>query len=1511
MHYQYGRGVVPRTDDARSGSMLGCAPSVSSSTYRGGYGTLPSGKDRSDRRMVGGMVTGTSQAMQRVNDHSSRLAREKLQGSIPDRRPLTREGSQDSLTKTRPLTREKSQDILNKSRPLTREGSQDSFTKTRPLTQEGSQDSFTKTRQLTREGSQDSLSKTHAYASLPRSLSKDRSRESVNMRYLSLRDRLRGNKTSVGDASGDSVAPAGSEAGGARAKVPTEATRGRTATRSPSSAGSGRSSLDEFLEKYRFGNDEPTPSGGQRLSRAGKVPVTHVSVKSDDSTDGGAQSHTQSSPSKAAKRASSAPPTRRSIFTLQAKASTVTPSTPSTTTPAGSLDESSFFQAFEDVPKVQIFSGRDVEEMMTRIREVLQDEKNDWEKRVDSLRRVRSVVIAGGMDYDEFHQNLRSLETPIQTSAKDLRSQVVRECCITIAFLAQHLCNKFEHFADSIFLILVALIPNSAKIMASSGVVALRFIIQHTHSPKMIPLLVGNLSSKTKEIRRQCAELLDQMLHTWPTHSLERHIAVIQDAIRKGIADADPEARTRSRKAFWGFSDHFKEQADSLLQSLDSSKQKLLQGEMSNSSSSNSVNSAGRVSTRRTPAVRTSSRENVGAAPRRSHGTISTRGFTSPSTDGIGKRIEAAPAVRSNSAIDSSAVQRARARASAVGPVGRVEKGSYNSLPRSAKGGPVDHGDGRQGRSRVSHSQPGSRSNSPSSRYSYQTYAGSGDRKPRRSGIPRSTGTSRETSPSRLGGGYARDRRLSAGAAGSRSGRGAVKPGGNSAVLAQRVLLPGQETEAALSDALRGPLRRRYDNYHSDDESETSSICSEKSYGSYRSEDIAEIVNMCSSTNWSERKEALTAVQNICRHPRTLSRAEIRKLTECFTRLFMDPHSKVFSMFLDMLMDFVSVYRNELHDWLYVLLTRLLSKMGADMLGSVHSKCQRALDLVRESFPYDQQLIVTMKFIIDQTQTPNLKVKVALLTYMLRLIDLMEAEEFTNSSDTRLAVSRIITWTNEPKSSEIRKLSQMLLIALFNLNTAEFSMLLSALPKTFQDSATKILNSHLTYVRNGSSSNGDADRKSPIKSPSAAFPGSGGAASRRTPATTPTSTTAPRHHFDAENMNPEEIYKSLRQTTREIQNYSFEAALGKEEVKHRKERDTTSQDSGIQSSLPDVRGDSPDASKCSPLCLRIQHSPAAHDSAARSRIPMPRSRQGSATTDHSPIHRHAPHSPSMAQPSPTALHSPNSSTFPHLKNGYDRAALAEAVFDVENEIFNEEFPDDQNDVIAEILTELSNHNERFSEREDALKQLMRLVRDGSRPLWEEHFKTVLLMLLETLGDTSASIRTLSLRVLREIMHGYPQRFDEYAELTMLRILEAHRDGEKEVARAAEDAAATLATVLPRDTCVRVLRPIVETSDFPVSYAAIKMLQKVVEAMSEDEVRAVLPDVVPGLVKGYDATESAARKASCFCLVAIHLAVGDDLLTYLSDLNGSKMKLLNLYIKRAQQTTQQTTPTPPR
>lgn len=224
---------------------------------------------------------------------------------------------------------------------------------------------------------------------------------------------------------------------------------------------------------------------------------------------------------------------------------------------------------------------------------------------------------------------------------------------------------------------------------------------------------------------------------------------------------------------------------------------------------------------------------------------------------------------------------------------------------------------------------------------------------------------------------------------------------------------------------------------------------------------------------------------------------------------------------------------------------------------------------------------------------------------------------------------------------------------------------------------------------------------------------------------------------------------------------------------------------------------------------------------------------------------------------------------------------------------------DQSEVVAELLKELSNHSERVEERKAALCELMRLIRETQLHVWDEHFKTILLLLLETLGDGEHVIRALALRVLKEILNRQPWRFKNYAELTIMKALEAHKDPHKEVVRAAEEAASMLATSISPDQCIKVLCPIIQSADYPINLAAIKMLTKVIDRLPKEGLIQMLPEIVPGLIQGYDNSESSVRKACVFCLVAIYAVIGEDLKPHLSQLSGSKLKLLNLYIKRAQ------------
>lgn len=67
-------------------------------------------------------------------------------------------------------------------------------------------------------------------------------------------------------------------------------------------------------------------------------------------------------------------------------------------------------------------------------------------------------------------------------------------------------------------------------------------------------------------------------------------------------------------------------------------------------------------------------------------------------------------------------------------------------------------------------------------------------------------------------------------------------------------------------------------------------------------------------------------------------------------------------------------------------------------------------------------------------------------------------------------------------------------------------------------------------------------------------------------------------------------------------------------------------------------------------------------------------------------------------------------------------------------------------------------------------------------------------------------------------------------------------------RAAEEAAAMLASSISPEQCIKVLCPIIQSADYPINLAAIKMLTKVIERLPKEGLHQMLPEIVPGLIQ---------------------------------------------------------------
>lgn len=233
----------------------------------------------------------------------------------------------------------------------------------------------------------------------------------------------------------------------------------------------------------------------------------------------------------------------------------------------------------------------------------------------------------------------------------------------------------------------------------------------------------------------------------------------------------------------------------------------------------------------------------------------------------------------------------------------------------------------------------------------------------------------------------------------------------------------------------------------------------------------------------------------------------------------MDSHTKVLSLFLDTLNELIIKHRTDLHDWLYVLLQRIFNKLGTEILSSLHKKILKTLDVIKICFPAEQQLSCIYRFLLDNTQTPNTKVKLATLSYLKDVAKVTQPSQFVNDVQASQALIKIISFTQDSKSAEIRNAAKNCIATLFDCHTPKITLMLTQFPKNYQEIASQIVQSHLR------------------KSSSGSEPGSPIVGGSPKPL-------SPQAQARGDDLNQEEIYRSLRRTTAEIQNYSFEG-LGK------------------------------------------------------------------------------------------------------------------------------------------------------------------------------------------------------------------------------------------------------------------------------------------------------------------------------------------------------------------------------
>jgi len=133
------------------------------------------------------------------------------------------------------------------------------------------------------------------------------------------------------------------------------------------------------------------------------------------------------------------------------------------------------------------------------------------------------------------------------------------------------------------------------------------------------------------------------------------------------------------------------------------------------------------------------------------------------------------------------------------------------------------------------------------------------------------------------------------------------------------------------------------------------------------------------------------------------------------------------------------------------------------------------------------------------------------------------------------------------------------------------------------------------------------------------------------------------------------------------------------------------------------------------------------------------------------------------------------------------------------------------------------------------------------------------------------------------------------------LLKLMKSNLKEVSRNAETATINFLLTLPTNLSIPLLGNMVKKEQVMDMMIAIKLLDKLLEVQTAPDVSPHLKEIMIGLIKAYDNTESSVRKSAVNCMVTLHGLVGDAALQpHLYCLSQPKRKLLSLYIMRHRQ-----------
>ncbi|XP_063674498.1 CLIP-associating protein 1-A-like isoform X20 [Bolinopsis microptera] len=743
---------------------------------------------------------------------------------------------------------------------------------------------------------------------------------------------------------------------------------------------------------------------------------------------------------------------------------------------SGLLTEENLDEYIKDYNTVNISSPKELADFCNACADIMEN-SDDWEKRIVALRDLRGVMFCGVDHFKGFKLTITGMSRAIEKTVKDLRSQVVREACVTVSAMSTELGNDFGSCGEKLLTALFSQLLVNVKIMNLSAHVCLRRVIACTQYPKMLPIICEQMKSKSPMCRKRAAEYIELIFQLWELNIITKNLSILEGTIKSGINDADSDTRIFSRRTFWLYNEFFPKNAENMMKTFDTSKKKMLQ-----------ETKMGKSAAPGAGATNTLKRTKKNLAPG-SSATLPKKPTMSKSTPDLSQLGK--PSTLPRQPKTPARVQGVTDSKTPVGsktPGGSTFKrhsGQYSSYraPRSTTASPANEKT-RQGvvKSKSTVLSPSlsrdpatgvKKSKSGVMRSKIGPVGGSltqprqtNNRASPGRASPASTSSSRtaaqQTAPRTPSIRKSASANLNQDSLASAFGRGTIPRMTSQDSIAS-------STDSSSHDVIRYRRRR------------LSSAGSNQSSVKSRMEDIQEIVRASESSSWKIREEGVHKLKVRINEERGFNTRERRMVLHLFEQMLNDNHAKILGTTLDVLDEFLALYRTNLTDWGATILAKALYLQSMKQTQSNFDRVMRLLDTLHRSFPYDLQLTWCFSILDSRQVNSNAKMKGTLLEYMSCTFEVMDPMEFIQTKESTIGLKVLLQSSTDPKrlsldvqscigfdktahervkkanAPDIRKKSATLIATMFRHSPPVFSSILNTVTEQEQGQCVMLL----------------------------------------------------------------------------------------------------------------------------------------------------------------------------------------------------------------------------------------------------------------------------------------------------------------------------------------------------------------------------------------------------------------------------------------------------------------------